>query len=232
MKFGDCLAAQADKSEVECRSAILRYFDEDTNARILDLGCADGTFTLTALAKIRSKRVCAIEVVEKNIVAAKAKGIDAQPGDLNRKLPFENEGFDVIIASHVIEHLSDTDSFIKEVYRNLKPGGYVVMATPNLAAWLNVFFLLLGKQPTIAEVSDEVLVGTWSSRGGCVGRVGPAHRRVFTKGALVGLLEHYDFKIEKVAGSGYAMLPIPVARIMSRLDARHATNIIIKARKG
>jgi methionine biosynthesis protein MetW len=232
VKIGSWLAARAEKAEAACRMDMMALFDRNPDARVLDLGCADGTITVAFSQRIGSARIQGIEAVAENIAAAQSKGIDARPGDLNRKLPFEDAGFDVIIASHVIEHLSDTDNFVREVYRVLKPGGYVVLATPNLAAWLNVLFLVLGRQPTIAEVSDDALVGTWSPRGGCVSRVGPAHRRVFTMGAARGLLEYYGFKIERAAGSGYLLLPARVAAIMTRLDSRHATNIIVKARKG
>ncbi|MDO9333401.1 MAG: hypothetical protein Q7T57_02625, partial [Dehalococcoidales bacterium] len=91
--------------------------------------------------------------------------------------------------------------------------------------------LLFGKQPTIAEVSDYALVGTWSPRGEKVDRAGPAHRRIFTMGALKGLLEYYGFAIERAVGAGYFPLSGLPGKVMSRLDKWHATNIVVKVRK-
>ena len=156
------LAGQVKKSEFECRMIELSVIEKLSDAKLLDVGCGDGMVTLKFAKEIGTKNISGIEIVQENIDKAIAIGIDAHLGDLNQRLPFENESFDVIIASHVIEHVYDTDTFLKEVYRNLKVGGYVVVATPNLAAWLHIFFLIFGKQPTIAELSDFALVGTWS----------------------------------------------------------------------
>ncbi len=225
------LAGQAERSELECRRVELSLLEKKPDAELLDLGCGDGEFTLQAAKKIGTKRIHGIEIVQADIDKARASGIDVHQCDLNGSLPFESEIFDVIIASHIIEHLCHTDTFIREVYRMLKVGGYLLIATPNLAAFINVLFLLLGKQPTIAEVSDVALVGTCSPRGKCVNRAGPAHRRLFTIGVLKELLEYYGFKVEKGIMSGFLPLPSPLARVACFIDKRHATNITVKARK-
>ena len=225
------LARQAEKSELECRRVELSLLEKNPKAKLLDVGCAEGQFTLRAADRIGTAGIHGIEIVEEDIAKAEANGINVCRGDLNQRLPFEDENFDIVLASHVIEHLANTDIFVKEIQRILKVGGYLVIATPNLAALLHILFLLFGKQPTIAEVSDEALVGTWSSRGNCVDRVGPAHRRIFTLGALKGLLEYYGFKVERAIGTGFFPLPNLLAKVMGSIDKRHATNIVIKARK-
>lgn len=139
--------------------------------------------------------------------------------------------FDLLVASHVIEHLGDTDLFLKECYRVLKPGGALVMATPNLAAFTNILLLLLGKQPTIAEVSDEALVNTWSPRGSSVERLGPAHRRLFTRGALRDLLKYYRFKPEQIVMTGFLPLPNLPGKVAATVLPRYAFNITVRARK-
>ena len=110
-------------------------------------------------------------------------GIEA---DLNGVLPLSDESVDVVIASHVIEHINDTDMFVKEMYRVLRGGGYALVATPNLAAWYNVLFLILGQQPPSTCVSDVAPLGLMSRRvwaGRYTTRVGHQgsnqHRRVF-----------------------------------------------------
>ncbi|XES77646.1 MAG: class I SAM-dependent methyltransferase [Candidatus Bathyarchaeia archaeon] len=63
--------------------------------------------------------------------------------NLNRdQLPFDDCFFDFVSATEVIEHLWNTDQFIKECYRVLKPRGYFLISTPNLASWINGFYCL------------------------------------------------------------------------------------------
>jgi len=230
-KVFDWLRGQAKKIELEYWRVELSFLQRNRNAQLLDLGCGYGELTLRAGEIIGTKEIHAVEIVDKKIDKVKASGIDVRKGDLNQRLPFEDESFDVIIASHVIEHLSNTDIVLEEVYRILKMGGYLVIATSNLAAYHHILFLLFGKQPNIAEVSDQALVGTWSTRGKLVGRAGPAHRRIFTMGALKELLEYYGFRVERTAGAGFFPFSNRLARMMCSIDKRHATTIVIKARK-
>src|SRR5262249_51796080 len=62
-------------------------------------------------------------------------------------LPFAAESADVVIMSELIEHLVDTDSALDEVFRVLRPGGSLLLSTPNLAAWYNRGLGALGGQP-------------------------------------------------------------------------------------
>ncbi|GJM07888.1 MAG: hypothetical protein DHS20C11_01640 [Lysobacteraceae bacterium] len=51
--------------------------------------------------------------------------------DLERvSLPFDNESFDVVVASHVLEHLEDAEASVAEWFRVLKPGGRLLIGVP------------------------------------------------------------------------------------------------------
>lgn len=45
--------------------------------------------------------------------------------------PFSNDEFDLIVASHVIEHVPDVMAFVTELYRIAKPGGRIRVVTPH-----------------------------------------------------------------------------------------------------
>lgn len=50
-----------------------------------------------------------------------------------QKLPFENASFDVVFASHVMEHIPDDKKAIREIYRILKPNGIAILPVPFVA---------------------------------------------------------------------------------------------------
>lgn len=224
------LTRQAD---IEHRRAILSLLEQDENARLLDLGCGDGEFTLKVAERIGTKQIYGVDIVEKRIAEAKARGIEIYRCDLNDTLPIESENFDVVLGNQIIEHLANTDVFVREIHRVLRTGGYAVITTPNLAAIHNILFLLLGKQPPTASVSDEFLVGTWYPGEKSLDPVEkqPSHQRIFTLAALKELLEYHGFQIERSIGSEYFPLSTPLAKVMCYIDKRHATHITVKARK-
>ncbi|MEJ5252712.1 MAG: class I SAM-dependent methyltransferase [Chthonomonadetes bacterium] len=47
------------------------------------------------------------------------------------RLPFRGESFDYVFYHHVIEHVSNPMASLHEIYRVLKPGGYLYIGTPN-----------------------------------------------------------------------------------------------------
>lgn len=215
------------------RRFYLLLFERNREAILLDLGCGDGEFTLKVAEKIEAKEIFGVDLNGESLNEAKAKGIRVHQGDLNKRLPFEDESFDVVHAHEVVEHLCDTDNFIKEANRVLKKGGYFTLSTPNLASAHHIFYLLLGKQPPTIEVSDEIGVRSWTSKIELMNpeQKLPRHRRIFTVGALQDLLTYHGFKVEKNIGLGYYPLPNPLARIMCAIDKRHAAHIACKARK-
>lgn len=215
----------------EYRRVILSLLEQNPDAKLLDLGCGNGEFALKVAERIGTREIYGIDIVEENIVKAKAKGIEVYQGDLNDRLPFETESFDVVHANQIIEHLCDTDTFIKEIHRVLRVGGYAIISTPNLASFHSVLFLLFGKQPFPATVRDEVYAGIYSPGAKRINAEMPAHRRIFTLGALKELLEYYGFKVEKTIGSGFYPLPAPLAKAICFIDKRHAVHITVKARR-
>lgn len=217
----------------ERQHALLKLVEYAPTAKMIDLGCGDGEFTLKIADKMGTKLIYGIDAVLKNVETAKTKGIDARLSDLEKALPFENETFDVINASDIIEHLANTDNFLKEIHRILNNKGYVIIMTPNLAAVHNIFYLLLGKQPVCSCVSDEIYAGTWQLSGNqCVIYDGKSlHLRIFTLSALEELLDYHGFRVEKSIGCVFQPLPLPLARIMCFIDKKHATSIIVKAKK-
>ncbi len=98
---------------------------------------------------------------------------------------YKDETFNLVLLLDVIEYLFDTDRLLFEVNRVLKPGGIVVITTPNLASWYNCLFLLFGWQPFWTEVSTKFVGNPLRKRRAKCGGIMPSgHLRLFTPLAL------------------------------------------------
>lgn len=213
----------------ESLRGILRLVDKEApGAILLDVGCGKGDLTLSIAQAVKAQEVFGIDIVEQCVEEAKQKGIKAVHGDLVQPFPFEDESIDMICAARVIEHLSDTDMFVRECYRVLKPGGALILNTPNLASLYVILCLLLGKQPPSAMVSDRFTIS-----GEALPQVEGfrAHRRLFTREGLRNLLSWYGFSLEKTISFGYHPFPNPFAKVLCAVDRWHAAYIGVRARK-
>jgi SAM-dependent methyltransferase len=200
--------------------------------KLLDCGCDDGEWTSTLGGKFSKASLFGLEIVESRHRLARARGIKAVASDLNRPFPFTCNSFDVIHANQVIEHLANTDSFVHEVFRVLKPGGYALICTENLASWHNIASLVLGWQPfsltnvcqTRFQIGNPVAVHRSEPP---TNPTSWQHQRVFAFRGLIELFQEYDFEIDHLEGSGYYPLP----NFFSKLDPRHAAFMTLKVRK-
>jgi SAM-dependent methyltransferase len=98
------------------------------------------------------------------------------------RYPYDDDAFDVVLFCEIIEHLlMDPMHSLAEIHRVLKPGGLLVVTTPNVARLENVIRLVLGE-----NIYDPY------SGFGPYGR----HNREYTQHDLVVLLKFCGFSIE------------------------------------
>ena len=223
-----------NKAQEENRKNILRLLpDIENKVCILDLGCDDGFWTTRLGEKYESSKLYGVEVVKERARKARENGVDVKDFDLNGRFDFADNYFDIIHSNQVVEHLYDTDNFISEVFRILKPGGYFIVSTVSLSSWHNIFASFLGFQPfDLANISLKGNIGNppsfWSETETDNSRNKSwQHVRLFTPYSLSKFLKIYGFKDLAVLTSGYYPLP----NIFSRLDKVHSHYFVIRTRK-
>jgi SAM-dependent methyltransferase len=222
-----------DKAMVGYSGDIISLAEHNPGAFVLDLGCDNGEWTLKLGEKIGSKNLFGVEINADALEAAKGRGISVKPGDLEEKIGYPPEFFDVVHANQVIEHLSGTEDFVREVHRLLKPGGYAIICTENLSSWHNIISLLFGFMPmSSSNFSEKVYnVGNPFALHSNEATVYPKswqHVRVLSIRGLKDIFTLHGFTVEKVLGSGYYPLP----SFFGKIDPTHAAFITVKLRKG
>lgn len=70
----------------------------------------------------------------------------------------DDDMFDVVVMSAVLEHLVDPIEALKVILAHIKPGGRLVLDTPNIAKWTRRIKLLCGRFPGTASLDEGLLM--------------------------------------------------------------------------
>ena len=196
-------------------------------AVIVDVGCGDGSALAVAARHNPGHRFAGIDWSGDALRRAHALDLTVLRAAVTAPgLPVADGAADVVIMSELIEHLVDPDGAIAEVRRVLRPGGSLLLSTPNLAAWYNRGLLAAGIQPVFSEVSLRGVFGR-------PGRVVAGHLRLFTRRALTEFLTASGFRCVTVAGARYHDVPRPLGpldRAFCRWPSA-ASILLVHARK-
>lgn len=73
--------------------------------------------------------------VETYVATDLTRGVSSYAGELSAaadltRLPFRPESFDLVLASHVLEHIPDDRAAVREIHRVLRPGGIALLPVP------------------------------------------------------------------------------------------------------
>jgi len=97
---------------------------------LLEVGCGEGRGIEWLTPKVTS--YSAIDKIVPVVEKLKAKYPQGQiiSGNIP-PLPYGDDSFDCVVSFQVIEHIKDDQTFLKEISRVLKPGGFALISTPN-----------------------------------------------------------------------------------------------------
>jgi SAM-dependent methyltransferase len=171
--------------------------------RILDAGCGAGDNA--ALLKARGWQVTAVTIDPAEKKAALPFCDDIHLGNLEEGLPDAVTGiFDVVLMSHVLEHLAQPGRLLEGARKRLTANGIIAVALPNVLNYRQRLSFLRGK----FEYSDT-------------GILDRTHLRFYTYNTGRALLEEHGFEVIHAVPDG----SLPVWRLRSLIPAGRLESI-------
>ena len=203
------------KTEYERTSKVFtrRLIPASPPLRILDVGCGTGLNAQRLVGM--GHTVVGIDVSTVAIEQFRQKGFEGFVHDITKDGPdgtLTPGSFDLVFASEVIEHVPDTETFLRNVARIVRPGGLLILSTPNSAFWAYRLMSLIGQAPSEFQH--------------------PGHVRFFSRRSLVSAIESAGFEVSTAAARHmYAICPAsigdrlaPILRIFGfQIEPRFAT---------
>ncbi|MEZ5405592.1 MAG: class I SAM-dependent methyltransferase [Verrucomicrobiia bacterium] len=219
-----------------------KWVNEAHPKKLLDVGCGDGRVLFRHLIEM-PQEFYGVEGASDLKIAAEKRGLKVSSFDLNGRWPYEDEMFDVVFSSQVIEHLHHTRLFVQEMFRVLKKGGTAIVASENLCSWLNLGAMFLGYTPfSLMQTCGKYLgnpLGLHYQDKHCdsVPIDHPAfsgitgHVRVLTVRQAKELFEWIGLQVEEARS--VALLPLPdfLSRTLEKWIKNRGHFLILKARK-
>lgn len=180
-----------------------KYYDNPANrellqwlpaggSRVLDLGAGSGEN-----AKAMCDQGLSVDCV--TLSQREADRLSDLPGkcyvwNLEDGLPENlNSDYDVVFASHVLEHIAYPQRLLNSVHQALVPGGLLLIAIPNIFWWRTRLGLLMGR----FDYAEN-------------GIMDYTHLRWYSLSSAAKLIEGHGFRLIKIYGKGH--LPMPFIR--------------------
>jgi 2-polyprenyl-3-methyl-5-hydroxy-6-metoxy-1,4-benzoquinol methylase len=190
------------------------YLDEQRPGKVLDVGCGDGKY----LNRMRSLgwEVDGVDFDAKAIETAKAKyGLELRHGSLQDQA-FADGSFDAVTMSHSIEHVPDPIAQLAEAACIVKPGGWVVVTTPNSESFGHERFgcCWLGLDPP-----RHVHVFTLNSLRACAERAGLKIVQALSSPAGADVIIGGSYALREVGDHRGSTLPRPNINVSRALKA-------------
>lgn len=181
---------QWQEEKVQLILEILRQ--DPVSGLIGDVGCFTGAAT-SLYCNAGFDRAVGFDLSRNALKKAEERGVEGRLWAAGEEAcPAVDEEFHTIVAADVIEHIVDTDGFLREIHRVLRSDGRAIISTPNLAFWLSRLRLLMGKPP-------------WSYPGTSFtvkrdAQIDLSHIRVSTVSEWTALFEASGFSVDGIYG--------------------------------
>jgi len=211
--YEQAFGQHADASRVDVSLRLLkksRPFQKGQALRVLDIGGGDMQLSRLFAGRLAEEFGVTVKLEGWDLSAegvrlASAAGEQSAVQSVCEEIPPEAAGqYDLVLFFEVLEHLVDTDSAAINLRKLMKPDGWLLLSTPNLAGWIDRLSLLFGMQPHSMEVSfvpyrfGNPVIGRLLPHG--PNDVAAGHLRVFTLRALKRFLQWHGIRPVQVGG--------------------------------
>jgi ubiquinone/menaquinone biosynthesis C-methylase UbiE len=161
------MAADYDYRAFDSRIWLQRYWQRarhrivlgflDQRDSVLDIGCGSSHIILDL------PNAVGLDILQRKLRWLRPRHDRLVRASCDR-LPFADESFQAVICSEVIEHVPDTPEVLDEMRRVLKPGGILILGTPDYGRWLWwVLEWIYGKVLPGAYAQEHITHFTWQS---------------------------------------------------------------------
>jgi 2-polyprenyl-3-methyl-5-hydroxy-6-metoxy-1,4-benzoquinol methylase len=144
----------------------------------LDVGCGDGRYLKLMMNKgLPFQQVHGLEIEENAVKRAREKGLNVHYARVEDASHIADGSLDLITMFHVIEHLENPRDVVKSLAKKLRPGGMLILETPNIDS-------------LDARIFRKSFWGGYHF---------PRHWHIFSPNSMRQLMETNGFTIEKVS---------------------------------
>jgi 2-polyprenyl-3-methyl-5-hydroxy-6-metoxy-1,4-benzoquinol methylase len=196
------------------------FIDRTVPGRLLDVGCGRGDFL-----HMMSERGWDVHGVDFDAAAATAAkalyGLDVRIGTLDEVVA-SGDRFDVVTASHVLEHVPDPSEFLRQCRFLLKRGGVLVLKTPNVGSFGHKHY---GKSWRGLEPPRHLHLFTIGALNACAAGAGFASVRSFTTAAgaeQILIASHYIKRRGAFHPESHGFLTAIASRVLAPMLAIRA----------
>jgi len=119
------------------------------NARVLDLGCGDGTL-MAYLRESRAARVYGVEIDDESVLQCVRRRLSVIQADLESGLRmFPDQMFDTVVLSQTLQAMHKTEAVLHEMARVGRQG---IVSFPNFGHWRHLTSLIAGRMPVSPQM--------------------------------------------------------------------------------
>lgn len=164
------------KHELPLMRGLWRDYQPPDGGSVAEIGCGYGV--MLEILKGCGFRVCGVELSSTAVAYCRSRGLDVIEGKVPG-VPLPHGTFDLVISTHVIEHLPNPVSLVQEMLALVKPGGVIVVVTEDAwtsqYAWSRLWSRVTGRIPSFHTSCDHTFVFHASQlqqlmmRAGCEG---------------------------------------------------------------
>ena len=130
--------------------------------------------------------------------------------NLEEGLPRIDKSYDVVLMSHVMEHIANPHQLMRDLGNVLKESGQILCAIPNMLFLYNRLKLMMGR----VEYEE-------------FGLMDYTHLRWYTRKTLVELFQSYGYRVDAALVHGYVPLG-PIRKLLTGKAAQSLDKTIVK----